>query len=236
MHPPWATAFSQFRDSAVLGDSRFLARVLKLVSNLNTTGSGVELATVELSEAGRAPDDDALAVAPVVELDAAGLGAPSVEAWAVAPARLAVDLAPPRWARDAVAEPPGVEAREAEPPGVEALAREAAARARRALLNFHRLARTAIATLVFSASTAIDPPKFLDRSPDARPDQQPAAVFAASFLAVSARKRKVFLPTAGAGCLANAATNLRRLTPTTVGSASRSAAAAPSMASSRRRA
>ena len=155
-------------------------------------------------------------VAPV---DAAGLGAPSVEARAVAPARLAVDFA------FAFALPPGVEAR------------EVAACALRALPNFHRLARTAIATLVvFAASTASAPPKFLVRGPDARPDQQSAAVFAARFLAVSARKRKVFLPTSGAGSLANDATNLRRPTPTTVGSASKHESAAPSMAISHRRA
>ena len=60
-------------------------------------------------------------VAPV---DAAGLGAPGVEARAVAPARLAVDFA------FAFALPPGVEAR------------EGAACALRALPNFQRLART----------------------------------------------------------------------------------------------
>ena len=121
--PPWATAVSQFRDSAVLGDSRFLTRVFKQVSNLNKTGVEALVVVgvrVEL-EAGRAPDDDALAVAPV---DAAGLGAPGVEARAVAPARLAVDFAL------AFALPPGVEAR------------EVAACALRALPNFQRLART----------------------------------------------------------------------------------------------
>ena len=61
-------------------------------------------------------------VAPV---DAAGLGAPSVEARAVAPARLAVD-----FVCFAFALPPGV------------AAREVAACALRALPNFQRLART----------------------------------------------------------------------------------------------
>ena len=124
-----------------------MTRVFKQVSNLNKTGAGVEALVVvgvrvELEagrapdddalalvlvgvrvelEAGRAPDDDALAVAPV---DAAGLGAPGVEARAVAPARLAVDFA------FAFALPPGVEAR------------EVAACALRALPNFQRLART----------------------------------------------------------------------------------------------
>ena len=110
-------------------------------------------------------------------------------------------------------------------PGFEAP--EAAARSLRALPNFHFLARTAIVTLlVFAASTASAPPKFLDRAPDARPDQQSVAAFAASFFAVSARKRKVFLPTSGASRLANAFTNVRRPTPTTVGSASKHEAAA----------
>ena len=96
------------------------------MSNWNETDSGVEaLAAVRVERAaGRAPDGDALAVALFVELDAAGLGAPSVEARAVAPARLAVDFA------FAFALPPGVEAR------------EVAACALRALPNFQRLART----------------------------------------------------------------------------------------------
>ena len=76
--PPWATAVSQFRVSAVLTDLRFWTRVCKQASNLNKTGSCVEALAVEL-EAGRA---DALAVAPPVELDAAGVGAPGVEALA----------------------------------------------------------------------------------------------------------------------------------------------------------
>ena len=161
---------------------------------MNKTGSGVEALVgvrVEL-EAGRAPDDDALAVAPV---DAAGLGAPGVEARAVTLAplletRMAVDFAFAFAFDFAFAF---------------AFAREAAAFSLRALPNFHCLARTAIAT--FFASTASAPPKFLVRGPDARPDQQSAAVFAARFLAVSARKRKVFLPTSGASILANDATN-----------------------------
>ena len=157
-----------------------MTRVCKQVPNLNKTGPCVEALAVEL-EAGRA---DALAVALPVELDAAGLGAPGVEARAPAldTTRIAFAFAFAFGLAFAFG----------------FLAPESAARALRAVPNFHRLARTAIATLVFFASTASAPPKFLVRGPDARPDQQSVAVFAARFLTVSARKRKVFLPTSGA--------------------------------------
>ena len=153
---------------------------------MNKTGSCVEALAVEL-EAGRA---DALAVAPPVELDAAGVGAPGVEARAPAldTTRIAFAFA---FAFGLAF----------------AFGFLAAARALRALPNCHRLARSAIATLVFFASTASAPPKFLVRGPDARPDQQSVAAFAVRFFTVSARKRKVFSPTSGASILANDATN-----------------------------
>ena len=186
--PPWATAVSHFRVSAVLGDLRFLTRVCKQVSNLNKTGSCVEALAVEL-EAGRA---DALAVAPPVELDAAGVGAPGVEARAPAldTTRIAFAFAFAFGLAFAF--------------GFLAAARALRVRA---LPNCHFLARSAIATLVFFASTASAPPKFLVRGPDARPDQQSVAAFAVRFFTVSARKRKVFSPTSGAGIFANDATN-----------------------------
>ena len=85
-------------DSAVLGDSRFLTRVFKQVSNLNKTGSGVEALAVEL-EAGRAPDDDALAAtlaaAPVAPAALAALAATPVAALAAPAATLAAALAAP---------------------------------------------------------------------------------------------------------------------------------------------
>ena len=217
------------------GDSRFSTKVFKLERNLKS-GSGVAALAVVFFDldAGRAPGVGALAAALVIELDAAGLDAPGVDARAVALARLAVDLAPPRWIGAAFTEAPGVEA-------LEMAARPF--RFLRALPSFHLLACTARVAPLVAASTASVPPKFLDRVPDAHPDQQTVAVFAASFLAVSARKRNVFLPTPVAGCLANDATNVRRSTPKTVGrcvSASRPAvgarAAVSSVACSRRRA